>query len=571
MKSTTNFMSRTYRHIIHYILIGCVVILQIVLFAFLYNEYFNNKKLEELQNQLDEINRIETIVDEANSHFITAHTALQTFLSSPQKSHLETYVSSLNGIAEQLQQLDSVPHIQQEIVSLKLQNDVQVDFNNLRKGIDSLKLSTLDYLNDLPNFEFESLNIQTPLEQVDIQTTHVENRQIKKKFLPRIIDAIKGTEEVQHDTVFINTSYQVSVDTAQLQFVFDSIIAQMNAHYLEELKKYNDYVMRVQTNNKNISKTYDHLLFNSIQLMQVYNHAIKDYGQKILNEYEDLNSHSIRIRKYSVIGLMILIFIILGILMYYTKMNFIYEKRLEEAEIRARDSHNFKSRLLGMLSHEIRSPLKIINIFIAKILKRANDEVVVDALKSIQFTNNSLLLQATQILEYTKNQYQPIILHPEVFILKEEIQHLLNILSTYIHSGTNQLKIDNEIPENIIVYADKIKLHQLFLNILGNANKYTENGRISVHLHTEQHNPQFINLTVTVQDNGIGISPEDLEHIMKPFYQGIPTSRLENLGVGLGLNLCKEIIEAFSGKMYIDSTLKQGTTVSIVLPLKLNS
>ena len=91
-----------------------------------------------------------------------------------------------------------------------------------------------------------------------------------------------------------------------------------------------------------------------------------------------------------------------------------------------------------MLSHELRSPLKIIGIFINRIGKKTDDKNIKEYLKSISFTNNTLLMQANQILEYTKNQQVENKLIPVVFNLKNEIQSILNSIEPYIETRNNK-------------------------------------------------------------------------------------------------------------------------------------
>lgn len=99
---------------------------------------------------------------------------------------------------------------------------------------------------------------------------------------------------------------------------------------------------------------------------------------------------------------MVLMFIVSILIMYFTRIAFIYEMKLNEANELNKKNLGFKNRILGMLSHELRSPLKIINIFIDKITRTTKDETIKGYLNSIKFTNSSLLIQSNQILEYTK-------------------------------------------------------------------------------------------------------------------------------------------------------------------------
>src|SRR5690606_36938779 len=154
------------------------------------------------------------------------------------------------------------------------------------------------------------------------------------------------------------------------------------------------------------------------------------------------------------------------------------------------------NKILGMLSHEIRSPLKIINIFIDRIGRKTDDENINDYLNTIKFTNKSLLIQASQILEYTKNQEKKVELRPIEFNLRNEIDSILRAFEPYIESKNNIFEVDNSIDRETIVFADNIKIHQVFTNILGNANKFTEGGKISVNIITQNIDESTLELNV---------------------------------------------------------------------------
>src|SRR5690606_15205574 len=255
--------------------------------------------------------------------------------------------------------------------------------------------------------------------------------------------------------------------------------------------------------------------------------------------------------------------------LYYTNKSFKYESELNKSNKLIKEDLNFKNRLLGMLSHEIRSPLKIINIFINKINKKTNDDSVKSYLDLISYTNNVLLIQSNQILEYTKNQHSPIILSPVEFNLKNEIDNIIIIFTPFIESKGNILENDSDIDPGITVVADRIKIHQLFSNILGNANKFTENGKITTNITASALQSDSIILKVIITDTGSGIAQSDIVQIFEPFYQGIISDKIDNIGAGLGLSLCKEIVDIFKGEITIESELNKGAKVSFGLELKI--
>ena len=207
----------------------------------------------------------------------------------------------------------------------------------------------------------------------------------------------------------------------------------------------------------------------SNELMNIYENAIKDSKANLQKEYEKQYSKNNRSRMYLLFGAIILMFIVSILIMILTRIAFIYERKLNKANKRIKENLNFKNRILGMLSHELRSPLKIIGLFINKINKKTNDDSIKEYLKSISFTNNTLLIQANQILEYTKNQQVENKLIPVVFNLKNEINAILTSIKPYIETRNNEFIISENINPEITIYSDNTKINQLFMNILGNA------------------------------------------------------------------------------------------------------
>lgn len=223
-----------------------------------------------------------------------------------------------------------------------------------------------------------------------------------------------------------------------------------------------------------------------------------------------------------------------------------------------------------MLSHDLRSPLKIINIFIDKIHRSTQDETIKDYLKSIKFTNSTLLLQSNQILEYTKNQDAEKKLIQSVFNLKDEINSIVKVITPYLETRNNKFVVTDRIPADVVVDSDNIRINQIFMNILGNANKFTENGQVDLIMATEPVDKNTISLITTVGDTGIGISESDLGKIFDPYYQGMVSDEVDNLGAGLGLNLVKEIVELFDGEISVASKLHKGTKITFRINLNIN-
>ena len=121
------------------------------------------------------------------------------------------------------------------------------------------------------------------------------------------------------------------------------------------------------------------------------------------------------------------------------------------------------------------------------------------------------------------------------------------------------------MPEDLYVTSDVVKMYQVFYNLIGNANKFTEKGVIDVQAKVVDESSKISKLEVTISDTGKGISKQDINAIFNNFYQSVAEDKVHNLGAGLGLYLCKELIELFDGKITIESSINKGTRVNFYL------
>jgi len=559
-----------FRSLIHYSLIACLILIQGIILMFFYNEYFNTKKLEAIRTQLIETRGLTKLMQKSRSELISTQYNLQKYISGNDKSYLESYFTSLRSLTKNIDSINTHPDLKSTLKGrLQARNKQSAQLADLERLIETVYQDSKTSKKTPTPIRIENYDLQATEQtfNVEFHRSTPEASPAKKKLLPRLKDAITGNVEVKRDTVFIETFSESTLDTTKIRKDFDSAVAVVNNHYLKEIKKYENQIKSTSSKSNQLYENYDHLIILSNDLMDVYETTISDVSNGLQKEYEQQNSQNNKIRRSTMLGLMVIIFFVLVVVLYYTKQSFLYEKKLQHANKTISENLNFKNRILGMLSHEIRAPLKIINLFTSRISKKTNDESVLEALKSIEFTNNSLLIQANQILEYTKNQSQKIELKPVDFNLREEIEAILHVFKPYIESKRNTVQITNTIDPFLRVHADNIKIHQILINILGNASKFTENGEISIEVSANPINSKTIALQALVKDTGIGISKSDLKKIFQPYYQGLVSEELDNLGAGLGLNLCKEIVELFGGTISAQSTLGEGTLVSFTINL----
>lgn len=565
-----------WRKTVHYSLIFSILLIQIAIAGFFYNEYSAKEKLSFIEKQLKSIRNVENLTKDSKKELYNAQEFLQQYSINENPKFLESYFNSIKKLETNLAKINVYkndnPTLIRNLVS------AEKDFpkkNSLKNLIDSTyqystnvgfnKDNNLPKLNKLDvNFDFEIPEVQTQTFSDTVQ---------KKGIFGRLKDAISGKENVRKDSTVVTVQKTKPFSAKKLKSQLDSVINSVNNHYYVQVQKIqvtNDQKKNRDKNSKSETVSmFTNLLKYSNDLMNIYENAVNTSKLELEKELKNQNSQSNKIRNYLVIASMALMFLVSIFIMYFTRMAFMYERKLKVANLQITENLNFKNRILGMFSHELRSPLKIIDIYINKINKKTTDNHIKEHLKSISFTNKTLLMQANQILEYTKNQQVENKLIPEIFNLKSEIQSILRTIEPYVETRNNRFLITENIDSDIMVYSDPTKINQIFTNILANANKFTENGDISIDTTSKKRNESTIILQTSISDTGVGISKSDLKQIFEPYYQGIISKEIANLGAGLGLSLCKEIIELFDGKIAVESTIGKGTTVNFSIKLKI--
>lgn len=578
MKSKDNqpkSLNFRFRKVVHYSLIFCILLIQLIIAGFFYNEFINRKNLAFIENQLKEVNSLENLTDNSRKELLNAQNSLQQYLVNADKKYLDSYFASLDKLGTNLDNINSYEAKFPKLKNiLSFQKKDSLGSKNLKLLVDSTyqysTQSNFKAPTPLPSLKKYESNYNLDKYDFHVETKTIADTVKKKGLFGRLGDAISGKENVRKESTIITVKQGKIPEATAIKADVDSVMNLVQNYYTGEIKKMQVQVIGKQNNNNQFYTIFNKLLIYSNGVMNIYDFAIKDSKADLEKEYALRNSENNKIRTNLILGAMVLMFIVSILIMYLTRIAFVYENQLNAANKQIKENLNFKNRILGMLSHELRSPLKIIGIFIRKINKKTNDDSIKEYLKSISFTNNTLLMQANQILEYTKNQHVENQLIPVVFNLKNEVTSILNSIEPYIETRNNKFIVEENIDPKIEVYSDNTKINQVFMNILANANKFTENGEIRVITKAESVDENTVALITTIKDTGVGISKSDLEKIFEPYYQGVLSEDVENLGAGLGLSLCKEIVELYSGNISVDSEQNVGTTVRFIINLNVN-
>lgn len=561
------------RKVVHYTLLSSVVFLQLLLGLIIYNEVFNESKLEDLEAELHISEQARRFSDLTKEDYIAAQYNLQNFIRTKDEKYLVKYNDALTSLNENIQQLAKTAgesdlftlHLNRSHASLSIEN-----INTIIDSLHSIEILPSPELKE--NFQnLNRFNYKDVLDSIHVETSVSVDSLKQKKLFSRLSDAISGKVDIQKEKSEIVYTLRKGNQSSSgsLEEQIDYILKNTNDYYQKEFSNYKKKLASLKDKDVDFLNKNNELLNYSNLLLKKYNEALVSFTNDARNKFQEQYKINKSIRNYAVIGLIVFIIIISIVLVFLTRLAFNYEKRLVKAQIKIQENLNFKNRIVSMISHEIRSPLNIISIYSKGIRRQVKDEEVQESLKSIEFTTNSLALLANQILEFSKSENKKLVLNKTNFNLKAELEEILKTLSNFVETNQNTLHVHNDITQDINVYADRIKIHQLFYNIVGNSNKFTNKGNIFIKLFTEKITGNSIKLYVQIKDDGLGIDKEDLEHVFKDHRQGRNLGNVRDLGIGLGLNLCKEIIDLFKGEITITSKKNIETIVSFHIIFKI--
>jgi signal transduction histidine kinase/ActR/RegA family two-component response regulator len=356
--------------------------------------------------------------------------------------------------------------------------------------------------------------------------------------------------------------------------------------YLAEV--YSDFSLHY-LKNKNYQEAYHYLNLNNKLKEEIYNaertEKVRDYENKLeIDEYkrqidfiegEKLQKEKSLKQTWIIIILCLISMTILLAFMYNLFVNNKLRKRnyrelelvnfeLELAKNKAEEVNQLKSQFVSTITHELRTPLYGV-IGITDIISEEYPELNKSKyLSSLQFSAKYLLSLVNDILQMNKIAEKKIILENTPFDLRYELESIKNSLQILAKKNQNKIHIHIDIQVPKYIFSDKIRLSQIFMNLISNSLKFTEKGKIDVWVKTLEKNDETCKLQFEVIDDGIGISKEDHEKIFDEFVQ-IERREDDYQGTGLGLPIVKKLVELFGGEIYLDSEENKGTKISFIL------
>ena len=241
---------------------------------------------------------------------------------------------------------------------------------------------------------------------------------------------------------------------------------------------------------------------------------------------------------------------------------------LQTARDEAVNAMEAKTNFLSTVSHELRTPLYAVTGLTHLLLEENPSENQKEHLKALKFSGDYLLNFINDILHINKidaDKLEPLIME---FNLKKVLIEVIDSLKQSAKENNTQIVLDydDSIPSHLM--SDPLKLSQIFMNLVGNALKFTKNGEVKVIAQMVHKEEDDVTLYFEVQDNGIGISKEQQQNIFKGFEQGSIQINREYGGTGLGLTIVKSLLGLFNSEIKLESDLDKGSSFFFELKLK---
>lgn len=258
------------------------------------------------------------------------------------------------------------------------------------------------------------------------------------------------------------------------------------------------------------------------------------------------------------------------------------EARLREAEGRrqtleaelaeildlAEDASRTKTEFLATMSHEIRTPLNGILPILEMLRDTSLNKEQLKLVRTAQNSSRHLLRIINDILDFSKVESGKLQLETIEIDVRELVKSVTELMSG--SARNHNLKLSTKVTDNVpqVVRGDPIRLRQILINLVSNAIKFTEDGGVRVEVSRGQTSQKEVELLFAVADSGLGMLPETADRLFQSFTQADASTTRKHGGTGLGLVICKRLVELMGGKIGVRSTLGQGSTFWFLVPLR---
>lgn len=242
---------------------------------------------------------------------------------------------------------------------------------------------------------------------------------------------------------------------------------------------------------------------------------------------------------------------------------------LETAKSAVEKAEKARDIFLANMSHELRTPINTILGLNELILRESQEEAVKEYARDIRQAGNILLALVSDILDFSKLEADKMELTEGIYDVSSLLNDLINSIS--VQQRRKKLDLVLEIAQDIPykLFGDEIHIRQIIGNLLSNAVRYTEKGRITLHVSWKELPKDSVELYVIVKDTGVGIKEEDIPKLFKAFQRMDSATRSKDDRTGLGLAITQRLIQMMGGKLEVQSVYGKGSAFSFKIVQKI--
>jgi signal transduction histidine kinase/CheY-like chemotaxis protein len=313
---------------------------------------------------------------------------------------------------------------------------------------------------------------------------------------------------------------------------------------------------------KKISSLKGKLIMDDIRQLT---NKMEDLADKLLIDRTEVRHDSFLFAQIFVFVGGIISILIAVFLMIINNKSLTLKNKLIQSEEVLTVALSSKQQFLANMSHEIRTPMNAIIGFTKVLLKTDLVPKQKEYLDAIKTSSDGLIVLINDILDLAKTDSGKMTFEQTPFKMELSISTMLQVFDLKIKEKNLELvnKYDNRIPKLLI--GDAPRLHQILLNLLSNALKFTSKGKITISVRLLDEDNEKVTIEFAIDDTGTGIAEDKLEYIFENFQQATSsTSRIFG-GTGLGLAICKQLVEKQGGTISVKSKIDEGSTFSFSL------